>query len=77
MEAGDELKFTIPNKFGENLCNKSEMSVSVHRQRSSLFSQDNAITASMKSHAHLQCVDDTKLLPMPTTTLYQEAALLL
>ncbi len=40
MEAGEKLKFTIQNKFGKNLCNKSEMSVSVHRQCSSLISQE-------------------------------------
>ena len=29
------------------------------------------VQTNVKSHVHLQCVDDTKLLPMPMTTLYQ------
>ncbi len=79
MEVGKELKFTNQNKSGKT---SSAINLKCQLQcidTAAVYSaKPNALVqTNMKSHVHLQCVDDTKLLLMPMTTLYQAVALLL
>ncbi len=72
IEAGEELKFTIQSKSGKTI---SAINLKCQFQcidTAAVYSaKTNAMQTNMKSHIHLQCVDDTISQLVPVTTLYQ------